>query len=108
MIKKIIAVVCVALFFVGAVCASVTCWIEPEQPCANNVRFVDVVWWGIEQDGTLLLCDEQGQEWAMTGLPELTGEHLMLEIHNNNTPNRYWDDEVINIWQTAEPLELDA
>ena len=73
------------------------------QPEETNIRRLDVVWWGQTQDDVYLFEDSTGNQWEVVGIEYPTGTKLIIELDNKGTPNRYWDDEVVNIYQTIEP-----
>ncbi len=70
---------------------------------ATTIRQLDVVWWGQTQDGVYLFEDTTGNQWEVVGIEHPNGTKLIIELDNMGTPNRYWDDEVVNIYQTIEP-----
>ena len=95
MMKKILLVILVLVLYAGAMASAVVCWPEEE-----TTRLMRVDWWGTTQDGATVLRDEEGHEWMIDAIT-INSDDVMIEIDNNNTPNRYWDDVVVNVWQSA-------
>ena len=103
---------CMAMIIVGTMAgfmflglsnvAYCNCHDDPVEE-ATTVRQLDVVWWGQTQDGVYLFEDTTGNQWEVVGIEHPTGTKFIIELDNMGTPNRYWDDEVVNIYQTIEP-----
>lgn len=100
MMKKILLVILVLVFYVGTIASAVVCWPEEEVTDTETTRLMRVDWWGTTQDGKTLLRDEEGYEWVIDAIT-INSNDVMIEIDNNHTPNRYWDDVVVNVWQSA-------
>lgn len=73
------------------------------QPEETNIRRLDVVWWGQTQNNVYLFEDTTGNQWEVTNIPAPIGNSLIIELDNMGTPNRYWDDEVVAIYQAITP-----
>lgn len=100
MMKKILLVILVLVLYAGAMASAVVCWPEEETTDTETTRLMRVEWWDTTQDGATVLRDEEGYEWVIDAIA-INSDDVMVEIDNNNTPNRYWDDVVVNVWQSA-------
>ena len=100
MMKKILLVILVLVLYAGVMASAVMCWPEEETTDTETTRLMRVDWWGNTQDGATVLRDEEGHEWVIDAIT-INSDDVMIEIDNNNTPNRYWDDVVVNVWQSA-------
>ena len=100
MMKKILLVILILAFYVPAIASAAMCWPEEETTDTETTRLMRVDWWGTTQDGATVLRDEEGHEWTIDAIT-INSDDVMIEIDNNNTPNRYWDDVVVNVWQSA-------
>lgn len=100
MIKKILLVILVLVFYAGTIASAVMCWSDEKIADTETTRLMRVDWWGTTQDGKTMLCDEEGREWVIDAIT-INSNDVMIEIDNNHTPNRYWDDVVVNVWQSA-------
>lgn len=100
MMKKILLVILILAFYVPAIVSAAMCWPEEETTDTETTRLIRVDWWGTTQDGKTMLCDEEGREWVIDAIT-INSNDVMIEIDNNHTPNRYWDDVVVNVWQSA-------
>lgn len=99
---------CIALVLIGAIVGCLFCGLSGDchsdtQPEETNIRRLDVVWWGQTQDNVYLFEDATGNQWEVTNIPAPIGNTLIVELDNMGTPNRYWDDKVIAIYQAITP-----
>ena len=99
---------CVALALIGTIVGCLFCGLSGDchsdtQPEETNIRRLDVVWWGQTQDNVYLFEDTTGNQWEVTNIPAPIGNNLIIELDNMGTPNRYWDDEVVAIYQAITP-----
>jgi hypothetical protein len=98
--KKILLVILVLIFYVEVMASVVVCWPEEEVTDIVTTRLMRVDWCGVTQDGVTVLCDKEGHKWVMDAVT-INSDNIMIEINNNNTPDRYWDDTVVNVRQSA-------
>ena len=99
---------CIAMVLIGSITGCLFCglsggWNCGTQPEETNFRRLDVVWWGQTQDNVYLFEDTTGNQWEVTNIPAPIGNNLIIELDNMGTPNRYWDDEVVAIYQAITP-----
>lgn len=107
---------CMAMIVVGTIAGFIFLGLSDVTHCncyndtaaeATTIRQLEVVWWGQTQDGVYLFDDTTGNQWEVTGIKHPTGTKFIIELDDMGTPNRYWDDEVVNIYQTIE-LEAES
>ena len=103
---------CIAMIVVGTIVGCLFCGLSGGGHCdchsttqseETNIRRLDVVWWGQTQNNVYLFEDTTGNQWEVTNIPAPIGNNLIIELDNMGTPNRYWDDEVVAIYQAITP-----